>query len=86
MSATLMQVEMPAVSRQGGSKYAFDELVVGGPTLVETDVVNASKVASRLQSALAAAKKRNPELKNRTFRVRTFQKDGVDHVGVWRVE
>lgn len=82
----LLNVALPSVSRSGGSKYPFDQLEVNGPALVETDVVVASKVASRLQSALAAAKKRNPALKDRKFRVRIFKHEGADAVGVWRTE
>lgn len=80
----LMKIELPTTNRTVGSKYPFAQLEVGGDALVETEVVNASKTASRLQSALAAAKKRDPELKNRTFRVRIFQQEGKDFVGVWR--
>lgn len=84
--ATLMQIELPVISRNTGSKYAFADLTVGGPALVEADVVNAAKVSSRLQSALAAARKRDPELAARKFKIRTFQIEGKDAVGVWRSE
>ena len=87
MTAQLMDIAMPTSSRIQGSKYPFEAMTVGGPALVESEVVNAQKVASRLQSALAAARKRNPELKDRKFRVRVFkQSDGTDAVGCWRTE
>jgi len=82
----LINVALPTVTRAAGSKYAFDQLEVNGPALVEVGVVQASKVASRLQSALAAAKKRNPELKARKFKVRVFMHEGQESVGVWRTE
>jgi hypothetical protein len=81
-----MTIALPTISRNAGtSKYAFKDLVVGGPALVETDVVNAAKVSSRLQSALAADKKRDESLKAMTFKIRTFTLEGKDCVGVWRV-
>ncbi len=82
--ATFLNIPLPSTVRNNGSKYDFAALEVDGPGLVETDVVQTSKVAARLQSALAAAKKRNPELVGRTFKIRTFQHEGSAAVGVWR--
>lgn len=82
--ATFLNIPLPVTVRPTGSKYDFAAMEVGGAGLVETDVVQTGKVAARLQSALAAAKKRNPELATRTFKIRTFQHEGSAAVGVWR--
>ena len=82
--ATFINIPLPATVRTSGSKYDFAALEVNGAGLVETDVVQSSKVAARLQSALAATKKRNPELASRTFKIRTFMHEGSAAVGVWR--
>jgi hypothetical protein len=79
-----LNIDMPATSRRATSKYDFAALTVGGPAMVDKDVVNSGKAASRLQSALVAAKKRDPQLKDRTFKVRIVQIDGADAVAVWR--
>lgn len=84
--ATLMNVSLPTISRTVASKYDFASLEVNGPAMVELGVVTPSKVASRLQSALAAAKKRNPTLAEREFKIRVFQHEGADAVGVWRTK
>lgn len=82
--ATLVNIPCPAITRRTESKYDFAQLEVGGPGLVETDVIFPAKAASRLQSALAAARKRDPSLKDRKFVIRTTDLDGLQVVGAWR--
>lgn len=85
MSVKLLNVAMPTIFRAGGgSKYDFGSLTVGGPALVEDEVVNVEKVASRLHSALVAYRKRTGDTSK--FSVRTFKNDaGQDCVGAWKV-
>lgn len=84
MTVTFETIAMPAATRAGiESKYAFNKLTVGGAALVEHEVVNADKVAARLQSALTAYKKRTGD--NSKFAVRIFEDAGVQKVGVWKV-
>lgn len=83
MSLTLANVALPKTSRTVASKYAFGQLTVGGPALVETEVVDTKKAASKLTSALVAYRKRTGDKSK--FSVRTFtQADGTDAVGCWK--
>ena len=85
MSLQISNISLPTSTRTVSSKYEFDKLVVGGGGLIETEVVDAAKVASKLTSALVAYRKRNPNDK-RKYSVRTFkQADSSDGVGVWCV-
>lgn len=85
MSLTLMNIPLPTSSRTSqGSKYDFGALTVGGPALVETNVVKAEQAASRLQSAVVAYRKRTGDKSK--FSTRIFrQEDGTEAVGVWKV-
>ena len=82
---TLINVPMPTTARYATSKYDFRSLEVNGPAMVELDVVQPNRVTSRLQSALVAARKRHPELKNRVFKIRAFDHEGSVAVGCWRI-
>jgi hypothetical protein len=83
MSLSLMSVAIPKTSRTTSSKYAFDQLTVGGAALVESDVVDAKKAASKINSALIAYRKRTGDKSK--FSVRVFkQADGTDAVGAWK--
>lgn len=83
MSLVLKSVSLPKTSRTVVSKYTFDQLTVGGPALIETDVVDANKSASKISSALVAYRKRTQDKSK--FAVRIFkQEDGTDAVGVWK--
>lgn len=85
MSITFENIALPAQTRTGtASKYDFASLTVGGPAIVENEVVNASKVASRMQSAVVAYRKRTGDKSK--FSVRIFNAaDGAQRVGVWKV-
>lgn len=84
MSIELQNVAIPKTARSVTSKYAFGSLVVGGPALVETEVVNAKKAQSKLTSALVAYRARTGDKSK--FTIRTFTKvDGTEAVGAWKV-
>lgn len=83
MSIELKTVEFPKSARAVTSKYPFADLVVGGPAIIDTEVVDRAKAQSRMTSALVAYRKRSKDTS--TFKVRTFkQEDGTDAVGVWK--
>jgi len=84
MSITLQNVAIPTTSRTIASKYAFEQLQVNGPALVETEVLSVKKAASKLTSALVAYRKRTGDKSK--FSVRPFkQADGTDAVGCWKI-
>lgn len=67
-----------------GSQYDFAALVVGGPALVDSDVVDAKKAHSRVSSALTAYRKRSGDKSK--FTVRIAEIDGKQVIGVWKLE
>lgn len=67
-----------------GSQYDFASLTVGGPALVDTDVVDGKKAHSRVSSALTAYRKRSGDAGKYTVRVTKL--DGKDVIGVWKLE
>lgn len=81
-----MQLALPALTRFSakGSQYDFPSLVVGGPALVDTDVVDPKKAHSRVSSALTAYRKRSGDTSK--FTVRVTKLDGKDVIGVWKLE
>lgn len=84
MSLVFADVALPKTSRTVTSKYAFEKLTVGGPALVEGEVLDAQKAASKLTSALVAYRKRTGDKSK--FSVRMFkQADGTDAVGCWKI-
>jgi hypothetical protein len=84
MTLALENVAIPKTSRTVSSKYAFGQLTVGGPALVEKDVVNVQKATSKLTSALVAYRKRTGDKSK--FSVRGYkQADGTDAVGCWKI-
>lgn len=84
MSLSFANVALPKSARTVESKYAFGALVVGGPALVEAQVVNQTKALSRLTSALVAYRKRTGDKSK--FSVRPLKNaDGTDAVGCWKV-
>lgn len=85
MSITLTHQPLPRTARTVESKYSFEQLVVGGPCLADTEVIDVKKATSRMTSALAAYRKRTGD-KSR-FSTRPFKNgDGSDAVGVWKVK
>ena len=84
MSLAMQNVSIPKTSRTVSSKYKFGDLVIGGPALVETDVVDAKKAKSKITSALVAYRARTGDTSKYT--VRTFIKeDGTEGVGCWKI-
>ena len=84
MSIELVQMSIPKTTRAVTSKYPFGSLTVGGPAIIDTEVVDRAKAQSRITSALVAYRARTGD-KSR-FSVRTFkQEDGTDAVGVWKI-
>lgn len=84
MSLVLQNVALPKTSRTTSSKYNFAGLTVGGPALVETEVVDVKKASSKLASALVAYRKRTGDKSK--FTIRVFpQADGSDAVGCWKL-
>ena len=84
MSLAMQTVAIPKTSRTVSSKYKFGDLVVGGPALVETEVVDAKKAKSKITSALVAFRARTGSKDKYT--VRTFIKeDGTEGVGCWLI-
>lgn len=84
MSLQLQNVEIPKTARTVQSKYNFGALTVGGPALVETEVVDAAKVSSKLASALVAYRRRTGDKSK--FSIRIFkQADNTDAVGCWKI-
>ena len=87
MAATKSNFSLPAMRRatSKASQYDFASLRAGtDDCIVETDVVKASTVHGRLTSAVVAYRKRTGDKSK--FTVRTFQIDGKDAVGVWKLE
>lgn len=83
MSITLQNVAIPKTSRVTSSKYAFGQLTVGGPALVENEVINSKKAQSKITSALVAYRNRTGDKSK--FTVRVFKnEDGTDSVGCWK--
>lgn len=84
MSLELVNVAIPKTSRTVASKYKFDELTVGGPAMVESEVVDVKKAQSKMTSALVAYRARTG---NRAkYSVRSFKaEDGTDRIGVWKI-
>ena len=65
-------------------EYNFGALTVNGPALVETEVVDAAKVSSKLASALVAYRRRTGDKSK--FSIRIFkQADNTDAVGCWKI-
>lgn len=84
MSLSFVEVAMPKTSRTVSSKYKFGDLIVGGPAMVETDVVNAKKAQSKMTSALVAYRSRTGD--RAKYSVRVFKAtDGTDNIGVWKI-
>lgn len=84
MSIQMKAIPVPKTSRTVTSKYDFAALTVGGPALVDSDVVNVAKATSRLTSALVAYRARTGDKSK--FTVRGFkQEDGTDAAGVWKI-
>lgn len=84
MSIEFKNVSLPKSSRTVSSKYQFGQLVVGGPAMLETEVVNVDKAHSKLTSALVAYRQRTGDKSK--FTVRAFkQEDGTDAIGVWKL-
>lgn len=84
MTLEFKTVDMPKTTRRVTSKYKFGELVVGGPSLTETEVIDAKKASSKITSALVAYRARTGD--GSKFSVRTYtQEDGTQAVGVWKV-
>ena len=80
---------IPAMTRSAGTreaKYPFSDMEVGD-AFVEADVVQGDKVASRLQAAITAWRKRNGGKDAPKFSVRRFTPEGAEaeSVGVWRI-
>lgn len=83
MSIELKTIALPKTTRSVTSKYAFGDLTVGGPALVDNEVIDRAKAQSRITSALVAYRARTGDKSK--FSVRTFkQEDGTDAVGVWK--
>ena len=85
--ATKTSISLPAMKRASTktSQYDFASLRAGtDDCIVETDVVKAATVHGRLTSAVVAYRKRTGDKSK--FTVRTFQIDGKDAVGVWKME
>ena len=84
MSIELVNVSIPKTSRTVSSKYKFGDLTVGGPAMVETDVIDPKKAQSKMTSALVAYRSRTGDRSK--FSVRTFKaEDGTDRIGVWKI-
>lgn len=84
MTIQFAAIPVPASTRNVESKYKFEQLTVNGPAMVETEVVDAEKVHSKLTSALVAYRQRTGDKSK--FTVRVFkQADGTDAVGVWKL-
>jgi hypothetical protein len=84
MSIELMNVAIPKTSRTASSKYKFGDLTVGGPAMVESEVVDSKKAQSKMTSALVAYRSRTGDRSR--FSVRTFKaEDGTDRIGVWKI-
>jgi hypothetical protein len=83
MSIELKQIALPKTTRLVASKYNFGSLAVGGPALVDDEVIDRAKAQSRITSALVAYRARTGDKSK--FSVRVFkQEDGTDAVGVWK--
>lgn len=84
MSLEFVNVPMPKSARTVESKYKFDQLTVGGPGLVETEVLNVEKSKSKLTSALVAYRGRTGDKSK--FSIRPIKNaDGTDAVGCWKI-
>lgn len=85
-SLIVMNIPLPALTRYSakGSQYDFAALQVGGPALVDQDVIDPKKAHSRVSSALTAYRKRTGDMSK--FTVRITQVDGKDVIGVWKLE
>jgi hypothetical protein len=83
MTLALVNVAIPKTSRTVSSKYLFGDLTVGGPAMVESDVVDTKKAQSKMTSALVAYRARTGDKSK--YSVRTFKaEDGTDRIGVWK--
>lgn len=84
MSLTFANVPMPKSARTVTSKYNFGELTVGGPALVENEVLNVDKAKSKLTSALVAYRGRAGDKSK--FSIRAIKNaDGTDAVACWKI-
>ena len=82
MSLEFVNIPMPKSARAVESKYKFGDLVVGGPALVEAEVLSVEKAKSKLTSALVAYRGRTGDKSK--FSVRAFKNaDGTDAIGCW---
>lgn len=84
MSLNLRAISIPKTSRTVASKYNFGALVVGGPALVEDEVVNAKKAQSRMASALVAYRARTGDTSKFIVRIVKDEATGVESVAVWK--
>lgn len=85
MSITLANIPVPKTSRTASSKYKFGDLTVGGPAMVETDVVDTKRAQSKMTSALVAYRSRTGDRSRFTVRVFKDETDGTDRIGVWKL-
>ena len=84
MTLAFVNVAMPKSARTVTSKYDFGSLTVGGPALVETEVITAEKTKSKLVSAMVAYRARSKDMSK--FSIRAFKNaDGTDAVGCWKI-
>ena len=84
MSLAFVNVPMPKSARTVTSKYAFGDLTIGGPALLENEVVNVEKAKSKLTSALVAYRGRTGDRSK--FSIRPMKnEDGTDAVGCWKI-
>ncbi len=79
-----VSIPVPATARTVESKYDFHTLVVNGPALAVTDILNVDKAKSRMNSALVAYRQRTGDKSK--FTIRPFKnEDGTDAVGCWKI-
>ena len=84
MTLAFANIALPKSARTVESKYKFGELTVGGPALVEAEVVNVEKAKSKLTSALEAYRGRTGDKSK--FSIRAVKNaDGSDAVGCWKI-
>lgn len=84
MAIEMKAIPVPKTSRTVASKYDFGSLTVGGPALVDSEVIDVQKATSRLTSALVAYRGRTGDKSK--FTVRAFKNaDGTDAAGVWKI-
>lgn len=84
MTLALQTIAIPKTARTVESKYPFAQLTVGGPAIVDKDVIDVHKAKSRMSSALVAYKKRTGDKSK--FSVRAVKaEDNTDIVCAWKV-